>query len=103
MRLLLTSAVTEGGGAEQVVADLATGLAVAGHDTAVAFLEGTDARVPSLREAGVECHRLLPRRQCATSALADCTPSCITRLRGVVREFRPDVIHTHVRWSGHMQ
>jgi hypothetical protein len=53
MRILLTSVAIEGGGAEQVVADLATGLAAAGHEAAVAFLEGTDNRVPALREARV--------------------------------------------------
>ena len=96
LRILLVSVAIEGDGAEQVVADLATGLIRAGHTVAIAFLEGTDTRVPSLREAGVECHRLLPRQQFASSAVADFTPSCITRLRRVVRDFRPDVIHAHV-------
>ncbi len=96
MRILLTSVAIEGGGAEQVVADLATGLAASGHEVGVAFLEGTDARVPALEEAGIECHRLLSRRQFAESALSDFTPSCITRFRRVVHDFRPDVIHAHV-------
>ena len=96
MRILLTSVAIEGGGAEQVVADLAMGLAAAGHDVDLSFLEGTDARVPALREAGIECHRLLARRQFAASALSDFTPSCVTRLRRVVRDFRPDVIHSHI-------
>lgn len=96
MRILLTTVAIEGGGAEQVVADLATGLTAAGHEVAVAFLEGTDTRVPALREAGIECHRLLPRRQFAASALSDFTPSCIIRLRRLVRDFGPDIVHAHV-------
>ncbi|MGQ9730190.1 MAG: GT4 family glycosyltransferase PelF [Candidatus Zipacnadales bacterium] len=96
MRILLTSIAIEGGGAEQVVADLATGLTAAGHRVEVAFLEGTDARVPALQQAGIQCHRLLARRQFAASALADFTPSCITRLRRLVYDFQPDLIHAHL-------
>ena len=96
LRILLVSVAIEGGGAEQAVVDLATGLAAGGHQVAVAFLEGGDTRLPALRGAGIECHRLLSRREFAKSALADFTPSCIGRLRGVVRGFGPEVIHTHV-------
>lgn len=96
MRVLLTGVAIEGGGAERVVADLAAGLARAGHEVLVAFLEGTDDIVPQLEAEGVHCVRLLARREFAPSAWADFTPQCILQFRDLYRCFRPDIVHAHL-------
>ena len=93
---MLVGVAVEGGGAEQVLQDLARGLAAAGHEVSVAFLEGTEQCVPSLEASGIRCARLLQRQEFAESVLADFTPGCILRFARIFRELRPDVIHSHV-------
>ncbi len=96
LRVLLVSIAIEGGGAEQVVRDLAEGLAATQHEVTLAFLEGSDVPLAHLEAAGIRCVRLLDRREFADSALADFTPSCIFHLRRLIREFSPDLVHAHV-------
>lgn len=96
MRILLTGVAIEGGGAERVIVDLARGLKANGHETMVAFLEGSDEVVPSLEAQGIACRRLLKRRQFAPGPLADFTPSCILQFRKLIAEFRPDIIDSHI-------
>ena len=96
MRILLVGVAIEGGGAEQVIVDLARGLHARRHVVMVAFLEGTDRIVPTLEADGVRCRRLLKRQRFAAGPLADLTPSCIFGLRHIIREFAPDIIDAHV-------
>lgn len=96
MRIMLSGVAIEGGGAEQVIQDLARGFATRGHEVMVAFLESTDAVVPELEALGIRCERLLPRRTLADSPLADFTPSCIPGFRRLIADFRPNIIHSHV-------
>ena len=96
MRVILTGVAIEGGGAEQVIQDLASGLVAAGHQVTLAFLEGTEQSVPSLEAQGICCLRLLQRQRFAESALADFTPGCVFRFAGLFRRLRPDVIHSHI-------
>ncbi len=96
MRIMLSGVCIEGGGAEQVIQDLALGFAARGHEVMVVFLEGTDDIVPDLEEEGIRCERLLPRTQLAASALADFNPSCVLGYRRLISQFEPDVLHAHV-------
>lgn len=96
MRIMLSGVAIEGGGAEQVIQDLARGFAARGHEVMVAFLESTDAVVPELEALGIRCERLLPRRELARSPLADFTPSNVVAFRRLIASFLPDIIHSHV-------
>lgn len=96
MRIMLSGVAIEGGGAEQVIQDLATGFTERGHDVLIAFLESTDEIVPDFEAIGIRCERLLARTELADSPLADFTPSCAMRFRRIVRDFRPDIWHSHV-------
>lgn len=96
MRILLIGVAIEGGGAEQVIVDLARGLKARQHDVMVAFLEGTDNVVPALEVEGIACRRLLKRRQFAAGRLADFTPSCILHFKRLISDFRPDIIDAHI-------
>ncbi|MGI5817369.1 MAG: GT4 family glycosyltransferase PelF [Armatimonadota bacterium] len=96
MRIMLSGVAIEGGGAEQVIQDLALGFAERGHEVMIAFLESTDEIVPQLEAAGIRCERLMSRTELADSLLADVNPSCILKFRRLVQEFRPDIWHSHV-------
>lgn len=96
MRIMLSGVAIEGGGAEQVIQDLARGLAERGHDVMIAFLESTEDIVPELEALGIRCERLLPRTQLAASPLADFNPTCALGFRRLVKDFRPDIWHSHV-------
>lgn len=96
MRIMLSGVCIEGGGAEQVIQDLALGFAARGHEVMIAFLEGTDEIVPELEQAGIRCERLLPRTKLAAGPLADFNPSCIFGYRRLISQFKPDVLHSHV-------
>jgi glycosyltransferase involved in cell wall biosynthesis len=93
---MLSGVCIEGGGAEQVIQDLARGFAARGHEVMVVFLEGTDEIVPDLEEAGIRCERLLPRTKLAAGPLADFNPSCVFGYRRLLSQFKPDVLHSHV-------
>ena len=96
MRVLLTGVAIEGGGAEQVIVDLARALNARQHDVMIAFLEGTDRIVPTLEAEGIRCQRLLARRTFAPGPLADFTPACIFGFKRIISDFLPDVIDAHV-------
>lgn len=104
MRILQAGVAIEGGGAEQVIQDLGLGLAARGHEVIIAYLEGTDDVVPSLEAAGIECVRLLERRQLAEHWWSDITPECILQMRKLLLRHRPDIIHVHIprpsMWMG---
>lgn len=96
MRILLIGVAIKGGGAEQVIVDLARGFASREHEVMVAFLEGTDDIVPTLEEQGIRCVRLLKRREFAAGPLADFTPSCVLGFRRLISQFKPDIVHSHI-------
>lgn len=97
MRIMLSGVKIEGGGAEQVIQDLARGFAGRGHEVMVAFLEGPDGVVPDLEAAGIRCERLMRRTDHVTSSvLADFNPSCILAFHRLVSQFAPDVWHVHI-------
>ena len=96
MRILLIGVAIEGGGAEQVIVDLARGLRARQHEVMVAFLEGTDKIVPALEAEGIQCRRLLNRRKFAAGPLADLTPTCILSFKRLISAFQPDLIDAHV-------
>jgi len=96
MRILLVGVAVEGGGAERVTTDLATGFVEHGHEVMIGFLEGTDRCVPELEARGIACRRSLRREQLTSHPLADLNPSCILAFRRLIREFRPDILHAHV-------
>ncbi len=96
MRIMLSGVAIEGGGAEQVIQDLALGFAEREHEVMIAFLEGTDAVVPELEARGIRCERLMARTELADSPLADFNPSCAFRFRSLVKDFRPQIWHSHV-------
>ncbi|MFO8080864.1 MAG: GT4 family glycosyltransferase PelF [Armatimonadota bacterium] len=96
MRIMLSGVAIEGGGAEQVIQDLATGLVEREHQVMIAFLESTDQIVPELEALGIRCERLLPRTELADNPLADFNPSCALGFRRLVKDFRPNVWHSHV-------
>ncbi len=96
MRIMLSGVAIEGGGAEQVIQDLARGFAERDHEVMIAFLESTDEIVPELEALGIRCERLLPRTELAESPLADFNLTCVLGFRRLVRDFRPDIWHSHV-------
>ncbi len=90
MRLLQVIAVMGQGGAERMVLQL-TGDAVA-HGDAAAVASAASIWSPEVQRAG-GVHYPLPIHRHALRALP--TPGAVRQLRRVVREFRPDVVHTH--------
>ncbi len=87
MRVLLTVPTLERGGAERMVVELAKGLAGREIACAVCYLDGQGTLAPEIREAGVPVHCLeLPHKAWPGRA----------RMAGVLREFRPTVIHAHM-------
>lgn len=77
------------GGAEAQVVTLACGFAARGHQVQVASLVDPVARTEQLAAAGVPWHSLGMRRGSAD-------PRGIFRLGHLIREFRPDVVHSHM-------
>lgn len=96
MRILFAGVAIEGGGAEQVIVDIARGCRVAGHEVMIVFLEGSDHIVPQLKAEGILCRRILARTELAASPLADFTPSAISAFRRAIHDFTPDLINAHV-------
>lgn len=89
MKILLVVTDLDLGGAEAQVVTLACGLAGRGHQVQVASLIDPVARTEQLEAAGVPWHSLGMRRGSAD-------PLGIIRLRHLIREFRPDVVHAHM-------
>lgn len=90
-RLLLVSTELRPAGAERVVFELATRLPAHGFDVAVASLKspgGDDGLVAErLRERDITVHALRMKHKLDLGA--------VVRFRGVLREFRPDVVNAH--------
>ena len=88
-RVLLVIESLGRAGAEGMVVDLALGLMARGHRCAVAVLGSPYALESDLREQGVPVHRLdLAHRWDLWRGQA--------RLRALVAEFAPDVVHAHL-------
>ena len=89
MRILLVVTDLDLGGAEAQVVALACGLARRGHEVQLASLIDPVARTGELDAAAVPWHSLGMRR-----GLPD--PRAIMRLARLIRNFRPDVVHSHM-------
>ena len=88
-RVLMLITTLGFGGAETQVVRLASDLKSRGWDVAVACLVAPCAFVGQLESIGVSVHSLdMPR------GIPD--PRAIWRLRSLIREFRPDVVHSHM-------
>jgi len=74
------------GGAEKVAVQLAT---ARGSSAAVAWLTGPLRWEEPLAQAGVACHPVGMRRPWHM-------PQAVLRLRALIRQFRPDIVHTHL-------
>ncbi len=96
MRIMLSGVCVEGGGAEQVIQDLALGFAARGHEVVVVYIEGTDEIVPRLEQQGIDCIRLLPREKLAAHWWSDITPGSIVKMRRLLIDLKPDIVHMHV-------
>ena len=89
LRVLLVSTSLMGGGAERQVFLLARGLRAHGHAVAVVSMLTPENYVPELEALGVPVSDLGMRR-----GVPD--PRALARLAGVVRRWRPDVVHSHM-------
>jgi glycosyltransferase involved in cell wall biosynthesis len=88
-RLLLVVTGLGLGGAETQVLHLAKGLCLRGWQVAVVSMLGHGALAEQFREAGIPLHGLGMHR-----SVPD--PRAIWRLRNIIRDFRPDVLHSHM-------
>ncbi|HUP20821.1 MAG TPA: glycosyltransferase family 4 protein [Gemmatimonadota bacterium] len=86
--LLLNDAAAPAGGAEILTYDLRDGLRERGHDARVF---ASDALGPGPADYG--CHGTTGRLRTLNRAA---NPRAAWRLRGVLREFRPDVVHVRM-------
>ncbi|MGA3344263.1 MAG: glycosyltransferase [Terracidiphilus sp.] len=77
------------GGAEAQVARLAGELKTRGWEVAVVCLTEPDAHVNEIESQGISIHRLRIRRRFPD-------PRAIFRLCGLIKCFRPDVVHCHM-------
>jgi glycosyltransferase involved in cell wall biosynthesis len=87
MRVLLVVTGMSMGGAERVVADLADAMAKAGHDVMLIYLKEPMEVWPRCPEVRVACVGI--------NSAADLLPGLV-RFRRLVREFKPDVVHSHM-------
>jgi glycosyltransferase involved in cell wall biosynthesis len=88
MRILHVITSIARGGAEHHLLMLAGGLAARGHQVAVAALKGPAELAPAFQAAGVATPALGLSRYGA--------PGPALRLRRLVAEFAPDVVHAHL-------
>lgn len=89
------------GGAQQYVRNLSIALAARGHDVAVATLADTGL-APYEEDSGVRIYRLRGTLQRAERIFRDRTyappipdPELVRAIRDVVRQERPEVVHSH--------
>jgi len=87
MRVLLVVTGMSMGGAERVVADLSDALAKAGHDVLLVYLKEPMEVWPRRPEVRAACVGI--------NSVADLVPG-FARFRRLVREFKPDVVHSHM-------
>jgi glycosyltransferase involved in cell wall biosynthesis len=87
LRILFVITCLGIGGAEKVVAGLADGFADAGHEVIIAYLNGealVKPRNTAVRLVGLDLNGV---KDLARASL---------RLRSLVRDFQPDVVHSHL-------
>lgn len=93
MQVLVVVKGLDVGGVERMVVDLATGLERTGDEVAVAVINPRRAALrPRLDEAGVTVHDLGGTDHLGRTA--------VTRLRHLIDELRPDVVHAHGPLAG---
>jgi glycosyltransferase involved in cell wall biosynthesis len=85
MRVLFAIQELRQGGAEQVVLALAEGAREAGHEAAIAAAPGPLAADLGFRAFPLPILRRRPWR----------LPGAATKLRGAIRSWRPDLVHSH--------
>lgn len=85
MRVLFTISDLDLGGAQKQVVELAKQLVRHGHAAAIYTLNGTAPRMGDLRGTGVEV--LIDQKR------SKLDPRVLGRLRGFIRDWRPDVVH----------
>ena len=86
--MMLVTTLTYGGAETQVV-QLALALRESGQEVSVVCLVNPETHVQMLKDAGVAVHSLGMER-----GLPDLR--AILRLRRLIREFKPDVVHSHM-------
>jgi len=86
--IFVVNALTHGG-AEIQVSRLARGLAHRGWKVAVVSMIPPEALVPELEAAGVEVH-------CLRMVPGVPNPLAIVRLRRILNDFRPQIVHSHI-------
>ena len=77
------------GGAEMQIFHLATGFSLRGWEVKVVSLLSGGSMTDQFREAGIQVHELGMHR-----GIPD--PRALLRLRKIIRNFRPDVVHSHM-------
>jgi glycosyltransferase involved in cell wall biosynthesis len=87
--MLLATTLTQGGGAEVQVVEMATGLKQRGWEVEIVSMLTPRPPAPDLSGYGIPIHSLGMRR-----GIPD--PGAVWRLRAHVRRFRPDVVHSHM-------
>lgn len=87
MKILLLTTSLGMGGAEQVVVNLADELAVKGHKVCIAYMTGPAIVLPT--------HTDIKIVSLAMKSKAGIV-SALLKLRRLLREFQPDVVHSHM-------
>ena len=87
--MLVTTTLTLGGGAEAQVVDLALGMKQRGWVVEIVSMLNPRPPAPDLSGAGIRVRNLGMRRGVPN-------PGAVLRFREMVRESRPDVVHSHM-------
>lgn len=87
MNVLLVTTCLEVGGAEKVVCNLADSLDKRGYRVKVVYLKGQVRLKPQSSKVGIEC---LDFENIFAGV------SAIFRLKKIIKEFKPDVVHSHL-------
>jgi glycosyltransferase involved in cell wall biosynthesis len=87
--MLVVTTLSLGGGAEAQVIDMALGLKRRGWAVEIVSLLDPEPPVPNFAGTGIRVHSLGMRR-----GVAD--PCAVLRLRAIVKQSRPDVVHSHM-------
>lgn len=90
MKILQIITELGGGGAEKMLAMLASGLKEAGHDVTVLSLcaPPRDLTIPARLESAGICVKYMNARKC--------DPFLVWKLRKTIRAIAPDVVHSHL-------
>jgi glycosyltransferase involved in cell wall biosynthesis/peptidoglycan/xylan/chitin deacetylase (PgdA/CDA1 family) len=94
MRILFVTNELGTGGAEKLVVGYALEMSRRGHRVGVVF-SNLDSQADPLQEAGIDLFRVSPRGLKPSTLF-----TWVSRLRGVVRDFGPDVFHAQSVTSG---